>query len=101
MALTTLSGGEPPFANHVHLYNTIDAIPIGGVPWQKFTVLYNASGNLVITEMYLTCLKRLRYLNLSNLTNLSKSQYALNSLNIRKFPEFQASRLLISLRCPV
>ena len=34
------SGGEPPFLNHTHLYDTIDAIPIGGVPWQSFSVLY-------------------------------------------------------------
>jgi Plavaka transposase len=34
------SGGEPPFFNHTHLYDTIDAIPIGGVPWQSFSVSY-------------------------------------------------------------
>ena len=28
------SGGEPPFVNHAHLYSTIDAIPVGGIPWQ-------------------------------------------------------------------
>ena len=33
-------GGEAPFVNHTHLYDTIDAIPIGGVPWQSFSVSY-------------------------------------------------------------
>ena len=27
-------GGEPPFSNHQHLYNTSDAIPHGGALWQ-------------------------------------------------------------------
>ena len=34
-------GGEPPFSNHQHLYNTIDAIPHGGAPWQQFNVSYD------------------------------------------------------------
>jgi hypothetical protein len=34
------SGDEPPFVNHTDLYNTIDAIPVGGVPWQNFAVSY-------------------------------------------------------------
>ena len=33
--------GEAPFVDHTHLYKTIDAIPIGGVPWQSFSVSYN------------------------------------------------------------
>ena len=35
------SGGEPPFINHADVYDTIDVIPVGGVPWQNFTVSYN------------------------------------------------------------
>ena len=34
------SGGEPPFVNHTHLYDTIDAILIGGVLWPSFFVSY-------------------------------------------------------------
>ncbi|KAI8974265.1 hypothetical protein BD414DRAFT_468489 [Trametes punicea] len=32
---------EPPFANHNHLYATIDAIPLGDVPWDGFSITYN------------------------------------------------------------
>jgi Plavaka transposase len=31
---------EPPFYNHADLYSAIDAIPVGGVPWQSFGVSY-------------------------------------------------------------
>ncbi len=34
-------GDEPPFPNHRDLYQTIDAIPVGGVPWEKFNISYN------------------------------------------------------------
>ena len=34
------SGDELPFVNHVDLYNTIDNIPVGGVPWQNLSVSY-------------------------------------------------------------
>ena len=34
-------GSESPFVNHQHLYETIDAIPVGGVPWQQFNISYN------------------------------------------------------------
>ena len=37
---TAPSGGEPPFVDHAQLHNTIDAIPMGSVPWQKFDVSY-------------------------------------------------------------
>jgi hypothetical protein len=33
-------GDSPPFLNHNDLYETIDAIPVGGVPWQSFTFTY-------------------------------------------------------------
>jgi len=33
-------GGKPPFESHKDLYNTIDAIPIGSVPWQSHTFTY-------------------------------------------------------------
>jgi hypothetical protein len=32
---------SPPFFNHQDLYDTIDATPIGGVPWQSATLTYN------------------------------------------------------------
>jgi hypothetical protein len=35
-----MASGEPLFNKHEHLYNMIDSIPIGGVPWQKFAVSY-------------------------------------------------------------
>ncbi|KAJ7877130.1 hypothetical protein B0H13DRAFT_2235917 [Mycena leptocephala] len=35
------SAGDPPFADHEDLYNTIDATEIGHVPWESFTVSYN------------------------------------------------------------
>jgi hypothetical protein len=30
-----------PFADHRDMYSTIDAIPIGGVPWQSITLSYD------------------------------------------------------------
>ena len=36
-----MHGDEPPFSDHKDLYDTIDAIPIGGVPWQSFVFNYN------------------------------------------------------------
>jgi Plavaka transposase len=35
---------HPPYTNHNHLYETIDATPLGDVPWQSFIMKYN--GNL-------------------------------------------------------
>jgi hypothetical protein len=29
---------SPPFANHSDLYETIDSTPMGGVPWQSFSL---------------------------------------------------------------
>jgi hypothetical protein len=34
-------GAEPPFTGHHDLYSTIDAIPVGGVPWQSATFTYD------------------------------------------------------------
>ena len=34
-------GDEPPFASHRDLYDTIDATPVGDVPWENFGVRYN------------------------------------------------------------
>lgn len=31
----------PPFENHDELYATIDATPLGDVPWDSFTIKYN------------------------------------------------------------
>jgi hypothetical protein len=33
-------GDSPPFSDHNDLYETIDASPLGDVPWQSFTVNY-------------------------------------------------------------
>ncbi|KAJ6522687.1 hypothetical protein B0H10DRAFT_2249900, partial [Mycena sp. CBHHK59/15] len=35
------SVGDPPFADHEDLYNTIDATEIGHVPWESFEVTYD------------------------------------------------------------
>ena len=32
---------SPPFLNYQDLYNTIDATPIGGIPWQSATLSYD------------------------------------------------------------
>lgn len=40
-ASAAASGGQPPFVDHGDLYNAIDAIPVGGVPWQNFEVSYS------------------------------------------------------------
>jgi len=32
---------SPPYANHKDLYETIDATPIGGIPWQSVTFQYD------------------------------------------------------------
>jgi hypothetical protein len=32
---------SPPFTNHSDLYETIDSTPLGGVPWQSFSLTYN------------------------------------------------------------
>jgi len=32
---------HPPFADHNDLYNTIDSIHVGDVPWQSFSTQYN------------------------------------------------------------
>ena len=34
-ALLDESSVEPPFTGHSDLYRKIDAIPVGGVPWQS------------------------------------------------------------------
>ncbi len=39
--VATYDDGEPPFINHGDIYDRIDAIPLGNVPWQKFDISYN------------------------------------------------------------
>lgn len=36
------AGGRPLFTSHNDLYKTIDAIPLGNVKWQSFTVKYTS-----------------------------------------------------------
>ncbi|KAI0070094.1 hypothetical protein K474DRAFT_1575626, partial [Panus rudis PR-1116 ss-1] len=33
-------GQSPPFANHEHLLNVIDSIPLGDVAWKTFSIKY-------------------------------------------------------------
>lgn len=36
--------GEPaPFQNHKHLYDTIDATPLGDIPWTSFSLQFNGN----------------------------------------------------------
>ena len=35
-------GAVPSFSSHCDLYSTIDAIPVGGVPWQSVTFTYDS-----------------------------------------------------------
>lgn len=39
-AASMREGDDPPFANHGDLYDTIDAIPHGGVPWSCFSIRF-------------------------------------------------------------
>jgi len=32
---------SPPFSNHSDLYETIDSMPVGDVPWQSFSLTYD------------------------------------------------------------
>jgi len=34
-------GAEPPFSGHRDLYSKIDAIPVGGIPWQSTAFKYD------------------------------------------------------------
>ncbi|KAG6852484.1 hypothetical protein C0991_011594 [Blastosporella zonata] len=34
---------DPPFHNKQHLYDTVDSIPFGDVPWQSFAIKYNGA----------------------------------------------------------
>ena len=36
-------GDKPPFASHRDSYNTIDATPLGDMPWERFGVHYNGT----------------------------------------------------------
>ena len=36
---------DPPFLSHSDLYNKIDSIPIGGIPWQSASFTYSSSKN--------------------------------------------------------
>lgn len=36
-------GDTPPFSNHEDVYSTIDATPIGGVPWQSLAFSHNGA----------------------------------------------------------
>jgi hypothetical protein len=40
--LTTLyPDTPPPFVHHREMYSAVDAIPLGDIPWQSFSVQYN------------------------------------------------------------
>ena len=36
-------GDQPPFSNARSMYKTIDATPLGDVPWESFTLQYNGT----------------------------------------------------------
>ena len=38
---TLYPDSDPPFANHHECYSLIDAIELGNIPWQSFTVKYD------------------------------------------------------------
>jgi len=40
MDLWAAKGGDPPFANHKDLYDTIDSTPLGDAPWKSFSMSY-------------------------------------------------------------
>ena len=40
-AATLPENQDPPFLNHRHLYDTIDAIEVGDAPWNSFSVSFN------------------------------------------------------------
>ena len=41
-AVTLLKHNDtPPYANHTDLFDTIDSMPLGDVPWQSFSLNYN------------------------------------------------------------
>ncbi|KAI0080515.1 hypothetical protein K474DRAFT_1704591 [Panus rudis PR-1116 ss-1] len=37
---TLPEGTSPPFADHTHLHDLIDSIPLGDVPWQSFSIKF-------------------------------------------------------------
>jgi Plavaka transposase len=36
-----IADGTVPFHNHKELYNTIDSTPLGGIPWQTFSLSFD------------------------------------------------------------
>lgn len=46
-ASLAVHGGHAPFHNHNHLYNLIDAIPYGDIPWKSFSITGNLPDNHV------------------------------------------------------
>ena len=42
-ACTLEESQDPPFAGRTHLYDTIDAIKNGDVPWQRFSISWNGA----------------------------------------------------------
>ena len=42
-ASTVAYGISAPFQNHKHLYDTIDATPLGDIPWKSFSLQFNGN----------------------------------------------------------
>jgi hypothetical protein len=42
-ASLTIHGDEPPFANAMDMYNTIDSTPLGSLAWESFSLQYNGA----------------------------------------------------------
>ncbi len=39
--LPPVTSRQPPFSNHRDLLSTIDAIDVGGAPWESYKIRYN------------------------------------------------------------
>lgn len=40
-ASLAIHNDEPPFSDTAQMYNTIDSIPLGDIPWESFSLQYN------------------------------------------------------------
>jgi Plavaka transposase len=42
-ASAAASGESAPLQNHKHMYDTIDATPLGDIPWESFSLHFNGN----------------------------------------------------------
>jgi len=50
-ASLTPHNDAPPFINYNTMYETIDCTPLGDVPWESFSLKYNAEGEALLEWM--------------------------------------------------